>query len=260
VKQFTSCLGDGWRVVFARKTLRNFSKTIHDLNITIHAGDKTLRVWGKTLFVSGKNFLIGNSALLFYAKRFCLEPDTNSLKRHTFTLKQNTVAPARNAGISGKTLLFRHKTLRLEIQTIHLCVQNTKKSRIILKIFIFDQCCCRQGIDSRLIFRHARSEIGQWRPMATVEWFWYKRLGQMVFEFLTTDGHRWTRILRWCRGKSGGGPPQSKTWRRFGTAPENAKRLGGASPVEYEGDDYAGRHDGYSTGPALWHFGTGQPF
>jgi hypothetical protein len=111
VKFFTSCLGDGWRVVFARKTLRNFSKTIHGLNITIHAGDKPLCVWGKTPFVSGKHILIGNNAPLFYAKRFCLEPDTNSLKRHTFTLKQNIAVPALLAGVSGKTLSIRGNEL-----------------------------------------------------------------------------------------------------------------------------------------------------
>jgi hypothetical protein len=32
-------------------------------------------------------------------------------------------------------------------------------------------------------------------------------------------------------GKSGGGPPQSKTWRKFGAAPANAKRPGVRQPA-----------------------------
>jgi hypothetical protein len=38
-------------------------------------------------------------------------------------------------------------------------------------------------------------------------------------------------ILGWTiEGKSGRGLPQSKTWRKFGAAPANAKRLGVRQP------------------------------
>jgi hypothetical protein len=111
VKNFTSCLGDGWRVVCARKKLRIGGDTIHDRNITIHVGGNSFPIWGRTLFVSGKNLLSLDKAPLLYAECSCLEPDAKFLKQSTFTLKQNIAVPALLAGVSGKTLLIRGNEL-----------------------------------------------------------------------------------------------------------------------------------------------------
>ena len=107
VKNFTSCLGDGWRVVCARKKLRIGGDTIHDRNITIHVGGNSFPIWGRTLFVSGKNLLslkksavvicgilwLGTRCEVFEAKHFYPETEHRSPGASGRGFRQNPIDP-----------------------------------------------------------------------------------------------------------------------------------------------------------------------